>query len=262
MLRYSLYASLFFLLTFISACKEDEQPMEPLPSELERFYSVVNEIVVEVAYEPAAPPSFADVTLGNPWVITKGNIEALFANSSKPVTVNIPNSLSDATPIPDQNDNSYTIDEILNLADQFRTIENTDTTGTIFVLFLDGFLEQEGEIRDNVIGVNIVPTTVTAVFKPVINNTSLLGRVRTFTEQSTIVHELGHALGLVNNGVPITSPHHDTNNGAHCLNTDCVMFFQNEGAGNLSAFVQQFIASGDVVLFGDECLLDTNEYMP
>ena len=31
----------------------------------------------------------------------------------------------------------------------------------------------------------------------------------TCVEQSTIVHEIGHAIGLVNNGVPATTAHHD-----------------------------------------------------
>ena len=79
-------------------------------------------------------------------------------------------------------------------------------------------------IQPGTIGVSLTGTTVIAIFKDVIESSGVRsdGIVPKFIEQSTIVHELGHALGLVNNGVSISSDHHDADNGAHCINDICV----------------------------------------
>ena len=50
-------------------------------------------------------------------------------------------------------------------------------------------------------------------------------------------HEFGHILGLVNNGTPVQSDHHDTANGAHCDVEDCLMYWQAETSGGLGDLV-------------------------
>ena len=99
---------------------------------------------------------------------------------------------------------------------------------------------------------------IIAMFKPVIESTSVgpLGVVERYVEQATLVHEFGHAVGLVNNGLPLTSEHHDAEHGAHCNNEDCVMYYQVEGASAMVDFVLNRVTSGDVVLFADDCLAD------
>jgi hypothetical protein len=83
-----------------------------------------------------------------------------------------------------------------------------------------------------------------------------------FIEQATLVHEFGHAMGLVNNGVPLTSSHQDTQKGHHCINTNCVMYWQNEGVSDLKEFVQSYMTTGSLVMFGPECLKDASSYRP
>ena len=102
-------------------------------------------------------------------------------------------------------------------------------------------------------------TGVIAMFKPVISNTQgppmLAERINAFVDQTTLIHEFGHA-GMVNRGVPLTSDHHDEENGAHCTNRDCVMYYANEGAADLVDFVTQIITTGDNIVFQDACLAD------
>ncbi len=45
-------------------------------------------------------------------------------------------------------------------------------------------------------------------------------------------HEIGHVLGLVNRGAPLTSDHQDPEADAHCVHDDCVMYraFRRPGA--------------------------------
>jgi hypothetical protein len=98
------------------------------------------------------------------------------------------------------------------------------------------------------------------MFKPVIESTDvpLLPAISRFVEQTTLVHELGHAVGLVNRGVPLASQHHDAEHGAHCTDDRCVMYYANEGASDLSQFVSEYVTSGDTIVFGADCLADTD----
>jgi hypothetical protein len=79
-----------------------------------------------------------------------------------------------------------------------------------------------------------------------------------FVEQATIIHELGHAFGIVDNGVPMVTPHRDTDHGAHCDNDKCVMYYLNEGASDATAFVRDKVLTGNQILFDAHCLADAD----
>lgn len=249
-----------FLAIVAAGCKDDTQVDQ---FSVDWFYQDIATITVEVAYEPNAIPFTSSTSLGYyPWDLTEENIEALFANRPSPLDVLVPADLAAMNQIPDQNKDSYTLQEIKDIADTYRIGTNTRTDGSVFLLYLDGYYNDgDGEVP-GVLGLNIVGTTITAIFKPVVASTSPFSRVQTFVEQTTIIHELGHALGLVNNGVPTTSDHHDEPHGAHCTNTDCVMYYQNEGSSALIDFAQQMTTTGSKVVFGAECIADTEAYLP
>ncbi len=195
----------------------------------------------------------------------EANLEALFANRPEPLDVVVPTSRDEMAVLPNQNKDGYTLQDVLDLAEQVRVGENTRTDGNIFLLFLDGYYQEDDTNRTNVLGINIVGTTVTAIFKPVVQSSggSVLNlNERQYVEQATVIHEMGHALGLVNNGVPITSQHHDSDHGAHCTNTDCVMYFQNEGAGATADFIRNYFNNGNTVIFGSECIFDCESFFP
>lgn len=264
------YHALFVLaiVLFATGCKKDDDTTTDLPEEfsLDWFYKTIETITVEVAYEVGAEPYIIWPNGSrNVWTITEQNIEALFANRPLPVDVIVPSDYSGMTSMPNQNKDTYTLQEIIDYAEDLRVGTNTETDGNIFLLFLDGYFTQNDTTRQNVLGVNIVGTTITAIFKPVVDaaggNILTSGR-KQFIEQSTIVHELGHALGLVNNGVPLTSQHHDSDNGAHCTNTDCVMYYLNEGPDELMGFVQNYFSTGELIIFGPECIADCERFMP
>lgn len=259
MKKYLYYMLLLTLVT--SGCKDDNEDVDKFTADW--FYQDMTTMTIEVAYEPNATPNTSELALGYyPWELTEENIEALFADRPAPIDVLVPTGLSAMTAIPDQGKDSYTLKEIKETAETYRVGSNTRTDGNIFLLFLDGYYNDGDTIAPGVLGLNIVGTTITAIFKPVVKNTSPLSRVQTFVEQTTIIHELGHALGLVDNGVPLTSAHHDKAHGAHCTNTDCVMYYQNEGASAMVGFVQQMTTTGSKIVFGAECISDTESYLP
>ncbi|MES2644303.1 MAG: hypothetical protein V4850_32760 [Myxococcota bacterium] len=47
-------------------------------------------------------------------------------------------------------------------------------------------------------------------------------------EPTVLVHEAGHLLGLVNNGVDMVEDHQDTEHGHHDQNEDCIMYWAAE----------------------------------
>lgn len=95
--------------------------------------------------------------------------------------------------------------------------------------------------------------------KPVIASTSSGApglNVERYVEQATIVHEFGHAAGLVDNGLAQASPPNDAAHDGHCTNQDCVMYWAIEGTGGAIAYVQKSLLSSNTVLWGKECLDD------
>ncbi|MBI4639945.1 MAG: hypothetical protein HY731_04585 [Candidatus Tectomicrobia bacterium] len=59
-----------------------------------------------------------------------------------------------------------------------------------------------------------------------------------FVERAVLVHELGHALGLVNNGIAMVTPHEDANHLKHSVNRDSVMYWAVESSELLNIFTR------------------------
>lgn len=212
-------------------------------------------ITVEVDYMPGAEP-YTDTLLeeNSLWNFFQNNVSQLFDNTK---TISVPLSLSQMEEVPAGQTN-YDVNEILALAAEHRDLpEFSGSTASIYILFLDGFFEDDGESQTNVLGVSLSGTSIIALFKPVVaNGTFPIPFLQGFVEQSVLVHEFGHAIGLVNNGIPLESDHHDAENGAHCTNRSCIMYYLNEGLADLRDFINSGETSTDRILFGQECLDD------
>ena len=79
-------------------------------------------------------------------------------------------------------------------------------------------------------------------------------------EQSTLVHEFGHAVGLVDRGLRPTTPHRDLRNGAHCRNPACIMYWENILVKDGVDFVDTYLRPRRGILFGPECLADAHSF--
>lgn len=249
-----------------------------LPSSF--FSSGVTEFVVEVDYEvgptptpPAASAQGAEPYVGVTqsglpyWNIFENNLKKATQSKNPVPTVIVPKTMAEMHPIPYQNKQTWTPSEIYNLAESIRTQRSTSNQGVFFILFLAGYLDDEnspGSPNPNVIGVSLSGTTIIAIFKPVVRSSgNQSGLVPIYVEQSTMVHEVGHALGLVNNGLPMLTSHQDSSHGAHCSNPNCTMYWENEGIANLKSFLQRvMLPGGSTTLFGSECLNDLQNYHP
>lgn len=236
---------LFVALLGLASCGDD------VPATSSPFSSSVSRVEFEVDYAPEAPPyTFSLLTGGSTWGFLRNNLTAAYEGLDPQIV--LPESLDDMQRISLVSKASYSVDDIVAIADANRQTFDTETSRAYYVLFLDGVFQIDGADDPEVIGVSIGNTGIIAMFKPVYDNQ--LGA--SFVEPTTIFHEWGHAVGLVNRGIALTSDHHDAEHGAHCTNADCVMYWRNEGLGDLANFIRRFVFGDDSIILGPECLAD------
>jgi hypothetical protein len=237
-----------------------------LSLDLATLYSTVSLIHVHVTYEPEAAPFTGSTQNGiDFWSILESNMDALFLGRTIEPDIFVPRDLSEMDQIPQQGRTSWTIEQIFDLASNLAggiwNLPQTSTSAEFYVLFLNGYFTENGVTNQKVIGLSIGGTPVIAVFKDVISTSGFTTLTQTFIEQVTLVHEMGHAMGLVNKGVPMVTGHEDADHPHHCTNEDCVMFWENDTT-NLRTFIEKIINSDSDILFGQECLDDTRGYTP
>ena len=151
--------------------------------------------------------------------------------------------------------------DILDIAAAHRTEPQYTDAVAFYVVFLPGyFIDDSGTEQKTTLGVSIGDTGVIGMFKPAIS-TPVVNPTPPpqFVEQLALIHFLGHAVGFVDNGVPVgdnNKAHIDTANGHHCTNKQCAMSFANESATGAVAYAKTLIRSPEVVLIGQECLSD------
>ena len=230
---------------------------QPTPQELFKASSAVKSVTVEIDYAPnAAPYTGSAGTLGDTFSLFVTNAQRLFMSSNK--TLTLPTQLSEMEALTETPGGQVTTQQILGFAALHRGTPSTTAAASFYVLFLDSYFQDDSGVRMDVLGVSIGNTGVIALFKPVIKSTqsTLFPNLVRFVEQTTLVHEFGHAVGLVNNGAPTTTAHQDTAHGAHCTNDACAMYWQNEGAAAAVDFAKRYVTSGTTVIFAADCLAD------
>jgi len=206
--------------------------------------------VFEIDAQTGAEPEGATPTqISEPWELLEANMSALLEGTPRELRFPAEDEIGALEGVPE---GDLDIDELIQLSERNRDMPDTDDTAVFHIMFVDRYSESEGMRQEDVLGVSISGTRIIAMFSPVYRDL-LLSR---YVEQSTLIHEVGHATGLVGNGIPMVEPHRDTAHGAHCDNDQCVMFWLNEGSSDLIAYVQEYVASGDVVLFDDACIAD------
>lgn len=254
------YCILIFSIFIIAAsCSSSDQGFSNLfpASKPSNYFKISESVTVEVYYEPGAEPYEGNIGVSTPlWNITRDNITEIFSYKTTSPDIFVPEALSEMIELSPQNRTSWSVDNVINLYKNNHMLKPTSTSAVFYIYFLNGFSSS----GSNIIGFSINDTPVIAIFKDVIENSSTNNGVRRFVEQSTIVHELGHAFGLVNNGIPLSSSHQDSEHGAHTLNEDCIMFWLNEGASDLRNFVQTFITTGETRMWGPEVLADVEAF--
>lgn len=237
------------------AKKDDAAAVVPNYESPKYYFHTTEKIELEIVQEPDNSSS-----LGlNDFVsnVIGFNLGQIFLSMEEPPDVSVL-AREAGNDLPTQGQRSWTIAEMQDLAEEYREGESTEDHSNFFIAIVNGYKEgDDGEINESVIGVSLTGTSIIFLFRDVIAGSE----VPQYVLASTVVHELGHALGLVNNGIEPATDHHDSDNGAHCSNPDCVMYWQNEGLADVREFAKQVRTTGNFGMFGPECLEDFEEYI-
>ena len=231
---------------------------EPSFSNPTHYFGKAKKIVIEVAYEPNAVPFTGPIgdTI-DAWAIFRENATALMSFNLNQPNIEIPSQLENMTPMPDQMTQSWSIAGLESTSRTYLPRENTSEVAYFKILFVNGLMKAPLSNSEGILGVNLTGTNIIVIFKDVVEN-----RIRSqgtnakFVEQFTLVHEFGHAIGLVNNGIPANDTHYDGKDGAHCTRNDCVMYWANEGFTELYGFMKNYLENESLIMFGDSCLDD------
>lgn len=152
---------------------------------------------------------------------------------------------------PTQGLTSYSISDIKSIENAHRIAKTSGKTLTAYILFLDGdYSANEGNAK--VLGVAYGNSSM-AIFEKTIRDYSggvTQPPVKTL-ESTVILHEIGHILGLVNNGTPMQTTHQDATHGRHCTDQNCLMYYAAETSDIIAN-----IAGGTVPSLDANCLND------
>ncbi len=156
--------------------------------------------------------------------------------------------------IPAFSEEKLSVSQIREFEDNNRTSFSKGSTFSIFMLCTNtGSTSDQGNSR--VLGVAYGSSSI-CLFQETIQDNSGGGPLsnqpsREVLETTVYNHELGHLMGLVNNGTPMVENHQDTENGRHCDVDDCLMFFQVETTADLLGLMNSGIPELD-----DQCRAD------
>lgn len=123
--------------------------------------------------------------------------------------------------IPQSGQSSYSANEVRELEREHRSEFSEEDSLAAYFIILDGEFDSA-----YVLGITHFNTSM-ALFGETIQSTSdgkfQLSRAK--VESIVMQHEIGHIIGLVNNGVGMQTEHRDEENGRHCDAEDCLMYF-------------------------------------
>lgn len=119
-------------------------------------------------------------------------------------------------------------DTVLNRADvlllegQNRTVYNREKELGLYLLYTNG-----AYINPKILGLAYQNTSAVIFGRLIQNHSGKIGQPdRTKLETTVLLHEMGHLLGLINNGSEMLSDHQDENHHGHCKNKDCLMYYR------------------------------------
>jgi len=145
----------------------------------------------------------------------------------------------------------YSIDEIANLENLYRSKFNNTNILTLYVFCADGKADTDTS-SSFTLGTAYRNTSFVLYENTIQQNSGGIGEPsRVNLETTVLLHEFCHLLGLVNLGSPMVNAHQDTAHGKHCDNADCLMNWQVENEGAIG-----MLFGGSIPELDTNCLND------
>ncbi len=170
-------------------------------------------LLVEIDYPAGRPPSPGVAQLLE---------QRLTERCDKPGGVNV--IVDDAIPLAEF-PSVLSVADLDNLERAHRDLyaDGTTQTAVIYLLYVRGQSNLDGATT-HVVGLSYHGSSI-AFFVDAGDQGNDLLVTTAEVEGSTLVHEIGHQLGLVNAGIPMVQPHEDPTNGAHDIEQSCIMYW-------------------------------------
>lgn len=154
-----------------------------------------------------------------------------------------------------QGKTSYSIDDVKALESENRKEFTYKKDLAVCFLFLDG-PSNENQGSSMVLGHAYYNTSMVIYEKSLQDNSGGFGEPELYKLETTVInHEFGHILGLVNLGSTMYSLHQDAAHGAHCDNSNCLMYWEVETG---SIFLN-LVGNSPIPVFDQNCLRDLHE---
>lgn len=175
--------------------------------------SPYNTLVLEIQYAPGMKPQDASVN----------NLLA-FLNTylNKPGGITLVQKQVGSTGMA-----TVSSDDVAKFTDQNRSVYTDGNTIAVYLCFVDADYATK-----DVIGIAYRNTAIAIFEKTLQAKTGGLNQAsRVKVESGTLMHEMGHLLGLVNSGSPMVKPHEDATHKGHCSNSNCLMYYAIQTSG-------------------------------
>jgi hypothetical protein len=173
-----------------------------------------DKLTVEIQYVPGFQPTQA----------TLDNLKALLEQRlNKPAGISFV-----LTSIASPKRSAYSVSDIQRIESANRTQNTNGKTIAAYFLFIDGDYSLNSG-NSKVLGIAYGGSSMVIFEKTIREFSGGITQPSVTTLETTVAeHEFGHILGLVNNGTPMQSPHQDVANGRHCINQNCLMYYNAE----------------------------------
>jgi len=225
------------------------------------FHTGVRELVLHAFHEDGAEPYTGRLGLSfdDTWDISEQSLGALFENHPAR-SLRVPSTLQAMTAVADQGVQDWSLEALVALGDALRPpLASADgSVVNVSIVFLNGLYEGNA----GVLGIHPSNRPFAFVFKDVVRRVGGDAMTQRYVEQATVVHELGHTIGFVDNGVPMVNAHQDIEHPHHTTDEDGVMFWQVESPEGSLALATSLITGATLQLFGPATLLDAHNHQP
>lgn len=161
-------------------------------------------------------------------------------------------TILDPTEIESGGQDTYTADEVRDLEEEHRdefTEDEESETLAAYMIIVDGEYEES-----NVLGIAYYNTS-NAFFGPAYDEVEDSGTSRYKVESTSFRHEFGHLFGLVGiegSGTDMQNDHKDDENGNHCDDDQCLMYYAMER----SDLFDQLLGNENVPELDEYCIQD------